>query len=199
MSYPADRSPQRSNPKRSSQTTRQTIGWLAEELVAQWLIQQGGEIRQRRWHCRWGELDLVAHFRAATAGLSSQATVAFVEVKARREGNWDMDGLLALTPQKQQKLWKTAELFLANYPDLADLPCRFDVALVHIHSRSLPSQNLPSHRLKDRAEDRTELSDRALPNNELVWQQPIEIGKPVTLMADQLSLQHYIQSAFDLT
>lgn len=198
MSSPADRSPHLPNRKRSSQTTcqttHQTVGWLAEELVAQWLIQQGGEIMQRRWHCRWGELDLVARFRSATAGLSAQDTVTFVEVKARREGNWDMDGLLALTPQKQQKLWKTAELFLAGYPDLANLPCRFDVALVHIHSHS-PAHRLPAHRLKDKAE----LSDRALPSNELILQQPIEIGKPITLMANQLSLQHYIQSAFDLT
>ena len=32
-------------------------GSLAEALVAQWLIEQGWEILEKRWHCRMGELD----------------------------------------------------------------------------------------------------------------------------------------------
>lgn len=186
-------SSRRSSRQTSRKRCNQTTGWLAEELVAQWLRQQGGEIMQRRWHCRWGELDLIAQFQADAARLRPQATIAFVEVKSRREGNWDLNGLLAITPQKQQKLWKTAELFLSDYPQLADLPCRFDVALVHIHAQSLHSQNLHVKDLRDTAE----LGDRDS-FIKFTFEQPIEIDKPVTLMGYDLSLQHYIDSAFDL-
>lgn len=105
------------------------MGLLAEAWVAQWLLERHWTILHRRWRCRWGELDLVAQ---NGAGL-----LVFVEVKARSRGNWDADGLLAITPQKRLKLWRSAELFLAEYPDLARLPCRFDVVLVHGRWRGL--------------------------------------------------------------
>lgn len=180
-----------SSPKRSLHSTRrktsnQTVGRLAEAFVAQWLIQQGGEIIERRWHCRWGELDLVAYWQADAAGLH-QATIAFVEVKARQDNNWDLDGLLAITPQKQQKLWKTAELFLSSYPHLANLPCRFDVALVHVHS-------VQSQRPKKHFE-----SGEGELSNEFDFLEAIEMGKPVTIAGHSLSLRRYIPSAFDLT
>ncbi|NJR64777.1 MAG: YraN family protein [Leptolyngbyaceae cyanobacterium CRU_2_3] len=119
----------------SPKSTRQLsleLGKLAEDLVAQWLIQQGWEILQRRWRCKLGELDLIIY----TANpASTQTPLAFVEVKARSSGNWDTNGLLSITPRKQDKLWRSAQLFLANYPHLAELPCRFDVALVSCRKR----------------------------------------------------------------
>mgnify|MGYP001791398754 CR=1 FL=1 len=38
----------------------QDLGIYGEQLVETWLIQQGWDILYRRWHCRWGELDIVA-------------------------------------------------------------------------------------------------------------------------------------------
>ncbi|EKQ68599.1 TIGR00252 family protein [Leptolyngbyaceae cyanobacterium JSC-12] len=109
-------------------------GFLGEALVARWLQRRGWKLLQQRWHCRWGELDLiVGELNAETADL---VAIAFVEVKTRRGNNWDEDGKLALTAQKQAKLWKTAELFLMQHPAWEQLPCRFDVALVNCEKLS---------------------------------------------------------------
>ncbi|MBF2028615.1 MAG: YraN family protein [Oscillatoriales cyanobacterium C42_A2020_001] len=104
-------------------------GLLGEALVARWLQRQGWQVLERRWHCRWGELDLViGQLDSESADL---VAIAFVEVKTRRGNNWDEDGKLAITAQKQAKLWKTAQLFLMEHPTCEQLPCRFDVALVN--------------------------------------------------------------------
>jgi putative endonuclease len=119
--------------------TSAQLGQLAENFVADWLQQQSWQILARRWRSRRGELDLVALHR----GLG----VAFVEVKARSRGSWDAEGLLAITPAKQAKLLFTAQMFLAAHPQLAQLPCRFDVALVSSRPANQPSL-LPHLRLQ---------------------------------------------------
>lgn len=187
--------PKRSSRQISNKRSNQIVGQLAEILVARWLTQQDAEIIQQRWHCRWGELDLIARFAPKSSTLSTQDTIAFVEVKARCDSNWDMDGLLAITPQKQKKLWKTAELFLADCPQLATLPCRFDVALVHVDSHC-SGPNAGSDRalfmdtMNELASDHTihRAIDRA-----------INIGESISLAGYKLSLQQYIESAFELT
>ena len=84
-------------------------------------MQEGWTIEARRWRCRAGELDLVAR---------SGQELVFVEVKTRSPGNWDRNGALAITPAKQLKLLRTAELFFIQHPQWAHLARRFDVALV---------------------------------------------------------------------
>jgi putative endonuclease len=103
-------------------------GSLGEALVCRWLTGQGWKVLCQRWRSRWGELDLV--IGQPDPDGESLALIVFVEVKTRRDRNWDDDGRLAITARKQAKLWKTAQLFLAEHPELAHLPCRFDVALV---------------------------------------------------------------------
>ncbi len=161
------------------------FGLLGEKLVAQWLEQQGWQILEQRWRCRWGEIDLIAHYRPP-ASQPKAAILAFVEVKSRSQGNWDADGLLAVTAQKQAKLWRTAQIFLARHPQLAELPCRFDVALVQ--GKSWP------HRPADFAF--TEKIGAEKKKNQGRAIAPIHLGQPVICSGYQLSLQHYIPAAF---
>jgi putative endonuclease len=127
------------------------IGNLGEDLVAQWLQSQGWKILRRRFSCRWGEIDIIAQWEEAQEqGAGSRGEnfitplpithyplpiphapiLAFVEVKTRSPRNWDAGGKGAITAQKQVKLWRTAQMFLAEYPEKADCFCRFDVAIV---------------------------------------------------------------------
>lgn len=103
-------------------TSKKQLGDRGEALVVQWLQRQGWAIVAQQWHCRWGELDIVAQH--------PQVGLAFVEVKTRRSGSLDQGGRLAITPKKQKKLWHSAQLFLTEHIELGELPCRFDVALV---------------------------------------------------------------------
>lgn len=104
------------------------IGKLGEQVVARWLEARGWRVLYHRWRCPWGEIDLIAQS-------PPPIVLAFVEVKTRSPQNWDEGGLLAITPQKQEKLRRAAALFLAEHPQWEQLPCRFDVALVRCRRR----------------------------------------------------------------
>jgi putative endonuclease len=161
-----------------------TVGALAEELVAQWLMGQGWRIHQTRWRCQLGELDLVAQQPEQSSERSSDRQIAFVEVKARSRGNWDADGLLAVTPQKREKLRKAACLFLAKHPHLSDFPCRFDIALVSCQ-RSQSAADLPTQTF-------SLTQSLALANSTSV-----KLGQSVAIGIYQLTLQQYVEGAFE--
>ncbi len=144
------------------------LGQQGEMLVAQWLEGQGWSILAKGWTSRWGELDIVALREEGRHNC-----LAFVEVKTRSRGNWDEDGLCAITQSKQTKLWKTAQLFLAKHPHLAEAYCRFDVALVTV--RRSPSKVSPSSLAA------------------------IVLGQPVVMEGNELTLHTYIESAFELS
>ncbi len=114
------------------------IGHLGEDLVAQWLESTDWVILHRRFSCRWGEIDIIAQHHGCNCEkdtinlISTQySTLAFIEVKTRSSGNWDAGGRSAITLQKQTKLSRTAGIFLAEFPQMADCACRFDVAIVY--------------------------------------------------------------------
>ncbi|MEG4806092.1 YraN family protein [Microcoleus sp. F8-D3] len=155
-SYPVGNRPIDPTDSNSSQSPNsRDIGTLGEKLVAEWLQQQGWEILHRQWHCRWGEIDIIALGTDEESEINRgnenspfpmphAQTLAFVEVKTRRRGNWDAGGMLAVSTTKQAKLWQTAEIFLSSRPDLANNSCRFDVALVRCEpSRPNTKQILP--------------------------------------------------------
>lgn len=140
-----------------------SIGQLGEQFVAQWLITRGWKPLQMRWRCRWGEIDLIAQSQSTTM-------IAFVEVKTRQSRNWDDHGILAITPQKQEKIKQTAATFLGKFPHLAEFPCRFDVALVNYQPYQKNCFNQDKFTIK--------------------------IGQPVQWQGYQLTLLRYLEAAF---
>lgn len=198
----------RADSRTATRNQTSTVGELGERLVAGWLQQQNWVILHHRWHCRWGEIDLIARQnplqdeagrgeeRSTPLPLSSQPAtrmlpkpaiplLTFVEVKTRSRGNWDADGRLALTSSKQTKLWRTASAFLAKHPDFANLPCRFDVALVSCQRVSQGSPDRNVHVSSATVEDKA------------IEVLPVQLGQPILRAGYQLILQDYIQSAFD--
>jgi len=93
-------------------------GRHAEDLAAAYLQQQGLQLVERNYHCRFGEIDLIVR---------DGTTLVFVEVRMRTRN--DFGGALAsITAGKRNKLLRTARHYLAGK---ARAPaCRFDALLV---------------------------------------------------------------------
>lgn len=167
--------------RRTSPPITAQIGEWGEQLVCQWLNQQQWQILAQRWHCRWGEIDIIARSPATTTESPAYCDhLAFVEVKTRQSQNWDADGLLAITPRKQQKLWTTAQSYLGQYPHLSELSCQFDVALVQCNQVK-PIEAPESIQISNVLQSST-----------------IALGHPIQIGAYQLRLLNYLESAFTL-
>ena len=109
-------------------STTKDLGDRGEDLTADWILSRGCRILDRRWRCRYGELDLVAR--------TPEGTVCFVEVKLR---SGSLAGLPreAVGRRKRERLRSAAESYLALH-DLGDAPARFDVAEVYTDGNHRP-------------------------------------------------------------
>ncbi len=136
----------------SKRSRQQLVGDRGENLVGNYLRQQGWQILSQQWHCRWGELDLVAR---------QGSVLAFVEVKTRRSRNWDETGLLAVHEGKQHKIIRTALAYLSQQQRYLppDLEYRFDVALVR---HSISPKGAPLWQLEQYIPAAFELSEGGL-------------------------------------
>lgn len=103
-------------------TPARRTGRAGEDYTAAWLARQGYVILARNWHCRWGEVDIIAR---------KGETVAFVEVKARRPGSM-VSPLEAVDRRKRQRLLKTARAWLLA--EKSPLQPRMDVAAVTVEN-----------------------------------------------------------------
>lgn len=99
-------------------TTKASGDW-GEARVAEYLRDLGREIVVSKYHCRFGEIDLIA---------KDGGTLCFVEVKLRSSTAFGLPREF-VTVSKQKKLRTTAEYYLATHDPDAD--CRFDVAEVY--------------------------------------------------------------------
>ena len=99
---------------------RQTIGQAAEDYACSFLLKKAYQLRERNFHCKLGEIDLIM--------LSPTHELVFVEVRWRK--NHSFGGPLAsITPQKQYKIAKTASYYLQQH-GLDNQACRFDVIAI---------------------------------------------------------------------
>lgn len=95
---------------------KNTFGYKSESLACTYLRLNGYSVIERNYHSRFGEIDIIAQ---------KNNTLVFVEVKAR-SGNMLSTPASAVDIYKQQKLIKTANLYIASHIE-SDCDCRFDV------------------------------------------------------------------------
>ncbi len=94
-------------------------GRRAEDAAAIFLQQHGLTLVERNYHCRFGEIDLIAR---------DGGTLVFVEVRMRASDAFG-GAAASITAAKREKLLRTARHYLSG---LARTPaCRFDALLIH--------------------------------------------------------------------
>jgi putative endonuclease len=93
-------------------------GFLGENQVVSWLLQNGYTVLQQNFACKFGEIDIIAQ---------KDEIVCFIEVKTRFTTYFDLSELVNFT--KQKKIIATAKKYIALYGNTSQV-YRFDVALV---------------------------------------------------------------------
>ena len=94
-----------------------SLGDECEALAASWLERQGMRVLARNFRGKTGEIDIIARHGDH---------LVFLEVRARSNRAYD-SAAGSVDRRKQQRILRTAQVFLQRHPGLANLPCRFDV------------------------------------------------------------------------
>ncbi|MNW51982.1 hypothetical protein D3C74_294820 [compost metagenome] len=104
--------------KRTDIDQRKMRGSIAEQIAAEYLVQQGYTILARNWRCRSGEIDIAAMFGH---------TIVIVEVRSRSmHSNAFGSPLESITPRKIKQVRDTAAVYLHRISK-SDVQVRFDV------------------------------------------------------------------------
>jgi putative endonuclease len=111
-------------PRTASATPRARVGAAGEALAERTLTARGYDVLARNWHCRYGELDLIAE---------DGGELVFVEVKTRRSSVLGTPEE-ALTPSKRRRLLAAAQQYLMEH-EIAERPYRFDVVAIALDGR----------------------------------------------------------------
>ncbi|OIO51989.1 YraN family protein [Candidatus Uhrbacteria bacterium CG_4_10_14_0_8_um_filter_58_22] len=100
-------------------SVRAALGLAGEQAAARYLKRHGYRVVDRRWSCRFGEIDLVAEYGDE---------VVFVEVKTRTGGSFG-GGAAAVGFRKSARLRAAAFSYLQR-KGLVGCPFRIDVVTV---------------------------------------------------------------------
>lgn len=93
--------------------TTKEIGDFGEEMACRWLEKSGACVLKRNYHCRTGEIDIIA---------KDGDTIVFCEVKTRISKSYGSPGEF-VDFRKQQKIIGAALYYLGR----DDIDMRFDV------------------------------------------------------------------------
>ncbi len=94
-------------------------GDAAEAAARQYLEQQGLKFRERNFHCRWGELDLI---------MEDRGCLVFVEVRSRSSAAFG-GAAASITASKRQRIIRAASVYAAKHR-LENRAMRFDVVTI---------------------------------------------------------------------
>ncbi len=99
------------------------VGEAGERKVASFLRKKGYSIVKRNYHCRYGEVDIIAE---------SDELILFVEVKTRKQNSL-ISGAEAVDAFKQRRIMLTANDYIVKTE--CEKQPRFDVAEVTVFER----------------------------------------------------------------
>jgi len=99
-------------------------GNLGEDLAVRYLQKHGYKILDRNFHCRFGEIDIIAQ---------DGQTLVFVEVKTRWSKKFG-EPQEAVTFRKLKSIIKTGQYFKLLHPKLPE-DLRIDVVAIDIESK----------------------------------------------------------------
>jgi putative endonuclease len=108
-------------------TAQQIIGTRAETFALEYLEDQGLQLVERNFSCRYGEIDLI---------LKECDMLVFTEVRFRTKTNYG-DSLSTVNSTKQKKLIKAASFYLLQRKCYDKIPCRFDVIALDYHRHEI--------------------------------------------------------------
>ncbi len=106
---------------------RQTLGKRGEDMAVQDLIRRNYSIVARNWHCKFGELDIVAQ---------QNTNMVFIEVKTRAGDN-PGNPFENITPTKCKRLIASVHLYLAQH-HLDNIQWRIDAIGIAIPRNGQP-------------------------------------------------------------
>ncbi|MCY4044494.1 MAG: YraN family protein [Cellvibrionales bacterium] len=110
----------KNNVRFSSLSKTKSIGDHFETLALEHLKKQGLRLIEQNVRSRFGEIDLI---------MKEKQTLCFIEVRYRKKTSHG-GAISSVTPNKQQRIIKTAQTFLQKNPAFQAAPCRFDVLAI---------------------------------------------------------------------
>ncbi|MHB0998256.1 MAG: YraN family protein [Armatimonadota bacterium] len=101
-------------------TNRSALGARGEDRAVRYLESLGYSIIERNYHCKYGEIDIVAR---------DGSDLVLAEVKTRRGDSFGAPSE-AVDIRKQKKLILAGQSYMIDR-DLGEIDCRFDVIEVY--------------------------------------------------------------------
>lgn len=110
-------------------TYKRKLGDLGENLAEKFLVAKNYKIIKRNFHCRFGEIDIIA------VDYSKVENLVFIEVKTRRTSLFGTPEE-SITHLKINKILKTALYFLNSSSQKLPYIWRVDVIGIELNERS---------------------------------------------------------------